>query len=107
MKIYDITQELFTSTVYPGDEIPSYERRSSMDRGDVCNVSVITMCAHNGTHLDAPFHFVKEGKTIEKLELSRCVGNCSVMAFDRQPSANVSKRTCDYYNGSGPVHLGF
>ncbi|SHK72173.1 arylformamidase [Anaerocolumna jejuensis DSM 15929] len=87
MKIYDITQEVFTSAVYPGDEKPSYVRNSSMEKGDVCNVTVITMCAHNGTHMDAPFHFVKDGKTIEELNLYHCVGNCTLKAFDKQPSA--------------------
>lgn len=87
MKIYDITQEVFTSVVYPGDEKPSYVRNSSMDRGDVCNVTVLTMCAHNGTHMDAPFHFVKDGKTIDELDLYKCVGNCTLKEFDKQPTA--------------------
>lgn len=86
MKIYDITQEVFTSHVYPGDEKPAYRRVSEMDKGAPCNVTVFSMCAHNGTHLDAPYHFVNEGKTIEQLELEKCVGNCDLKAFERQPT---------------------
>ncbi|SHO49189.1 cyclase family protein [Anaerocolumna xylanovorans] len=87
MKIYDITQEVFTSVVYPGDVAPSYVRNVSMDKGDVCNVTVVTMCAHNGTHMDAPFHFVKDGKAIEELNLYHCIGNCTLKEFDKQPTA--------------------
>lgn len=86
MKIYDITQEVFTSAVYPGDAVPSYSRSASMDRGDVCNVTVITMCAHNGTHMDAPFHFVQDGKAIDELNLYHCIGDCTLKEFDKQPT---------------------
>ena len=79
MKIYDITQEVFGGEVYPGDPMPAYQRVLSMEQGAVCNLTNFTMCAHNGTHLDAPFHFYKSGKTVEQLELSRCLGPCSVI----------------------------
>jgi arylformamidase len=32
------------------------------------------MCAHNGTHIDAPFHFIKDGKTVDKICLQAFVG---------------------------------
>ena len=32
------------------------------------------MCAHNGTHIDAPFHFIKDGKTVDKMNLESFVG---------------------------------
>ena len=32
------------------------------------------MCAHNGTHIDAPFHFINNGKTAEKIDLFKCIG---------------------------------
>lgn len=36
----------------------------SMEQGDHANVSMITFSSHSGTHLDAPRHFCKTGKTI-------------------------------------------
>ena len=36
------------------------------------------MCAHNGTHIDAPFHFLSRGKTVEEMELTHFVGDCFV-----------------------------
>lgn len=86
MKLYDITQELFSSEVYPGDTPPTYIRQLKIKDGAPCNLTVLNMCAHNGTHVDAPYHFYDEGKTIEQLELTRCIGNCTVVQLDTQPS---------------------
>lgn len=88
MKIYDITQELFSGVVYPGDVAPTYERTMKIKEGAPCNVTVLNMCAHNATHIDAPYHFLDEGKTIEQLDLNKCIGNCTVLAFTEQPDVS-------------------
>ncbi|MFC4306991.1 cyclase family protein [Cohnella boryungensis] len=38
------------------------------------NISQLVMSTHQGTHLDAPFHFLDEGKTVEQLDLDKCIG---------------------------------
>lgn len=76
--IYDISQEVFSCRVYPGDPAPAFERARSMERGDLYNMTTFSMCAHNGTHVDAPFHFLGEGKTIDRLGLKPFVGDCFV-----------------------------
>ena len=78
MRIIDISQEVFSCQVYPGDPAPRAERIGSMDAGEVYNLSAFSMCAHNGTHVDAPFHFVNDGATIDRLPLDAFVGNCYV-----------------------------
>ena len=78
MKLYDITQEVFSCKVFPGDPAPRREQLCSMEQGDLYNLSAFSMCAHNGTHLDAPAHFIKEGKTVEALSLEKTVGYCFV-----------------------------
>lgn len=78
MKIYDISQEIFTGKVYPGDTAPSFERVRSIRDGDACNVTDIKMCAHNCTHIDAPFHFVDGGKTVDEIDIEKCVGEVTV-----------------------------
>ncbi len=95
MKIYDITQELFTSEVYPGDVPPTYIRKLSMKEGAPCNVTVLNMCAHNGTHLDAPYHFYEDGRSIEQLDLTKCIGNCTVTEFKRQPDTETMKKVLE------------
>jgi arylformamidase len=79
MKIYDITQELFSGRVYPGDLPPTYDRVSDMKKGDLYNLTNLTLGAHNATHVDAPFHFYEDGKTVGEIELSRCIGPCTVV----------------------------
>lgn len=76
--IIDISQEVFSSKVYPGDPCPHMVRHLSVEKGDLCNLTEFSMCAHNGTHVDAPFHFIKDGKTIDKVGLEPFVGDCFV-----------------------------
>ncbi len=74
MKIYDISQEVFSCQVYPDDPMPEKNMLKSMEKGEVYNLTAFSMCAHNGTHIDAPFHFIKDGKTVDKICLEAFVG---------------------------------
>ena len=74
MKLYDISQEVFCCEVYPGDPVPEKKVLKSMQQGDVYNLTAFSMCAHNGTHIDAPFHFIKDGKTVDEIGLDAFVG---------------------------------
>ena len=76
--IIDISQEVFSCKVYPGDPRPQMTRHLSIEKGDVCNLTEFSMCAHNGTHVDAPFHFINDGKTIDMVGLEPFVGDCFV-----------------------------
>ena len=78
MKLYDISQEVFSCNVYPGDPAPEKQILCATGAGDLYNLSAFSMCAHNGTHVDAPFHFLGEGKTIDRMGLDTFVGNCYV-----------------------------
>ena len=78
MKLYDISQEVFSCKVYPGDPKPTAKTLCAMEKGDLYNLTAFSMCAHNGTHIDAPFHFLSEGKTVEKMCLQTFVGDCYV-----------------------------
>ena len=74
MKIYDISQEVFSCRVYPGDPVPEKKAISLMEKGELYNLTAFSMCAHNGTHIDAPFHFIKDGKTVDAICLETFVG---------------------------------
>jgi arylformamidase len=74
MKLYDISQEVFSCAVYPGDPSPQRDILSSMDSGALYNLTAFSMCAHNGTHIDAPVHFIQAGQTVDQLPLSKTVG---------------------------------
>ncbi len=74
MKIYDISQELLSSAVYDGDPKPSSRLIKSISDGEFYNLTEISMCVHNGTHIDAPCHFISGGADITQIPLERLVG---------------------------------
>ena len=78
MKLYDISQEVFSCAVYPGDPEPEKMTLYSTEEADLYNLTSFAMCAHNGTHIDAPFHFLPKGKTVDQMDLTHFVGDCYV-----------------------------
>lgn len=92
MKIYDISQELFSCVVFPGDPAPKREVLSSMEEGALYNLTALSLCAHNGTHVDAPYHFINDGKTVEQLPLEKTVGWAYVTHESGMITAKDAKR---------------
>ena len=88
MKIIDISQEVFSCNVYPGDPQPTHEIVVAIDKGDEYNMSTLSMCVHNGTHIDAPFHFLNDSNTVEQIPLEYFVGNCHVVQRDGELTAS-------------------
>ena len=82
MKIIDISQEVLGCRVYEGDPTPKSEKVFDTESGDLYNLSTISMCVHNGTHIDAPAHFISGGKTVSDFGLERFVGYCYVTRTD-------------------------
>ena len=78
MKIYDISQEVFSCQVFPGDPAPCKEELGSIEKGGLYNLTAFSMCAHNGTHIDAPSHFIQNGKTIDEIDLQAVIGRAYV-----------------------------
>ena len=80
MRTYDITLTITPHmVVWPGDPKVSLKRTRSIASGDSSNVSQITMSCHTGTHVDAPDHFLNNGKTVEGLSLDLLVGRAYVL----------------------------
>ena len=89
MKIYDISltlspQSIRWVTAQPLELIG----RKRMSRGDTNNSSSIHTSVHAGTHVDAPFHFVPDGLTIESLPLETFIGPARVCAV--KPGTHIT-----------------
>lgn len=82
MKYFDISQEVFSCAVFPGDPVPERIVKMETAKGEICNLTALNMCAHNGTHVDAPFHFYGDGKTIDQIKLEKFCGWCFVADFE-------------------------
>lgn len=80
MKTYDITLDISPELpTWPGHEGLVLQRFEKIEDGSVANVSRVAMGVHTGTHVDAPYHFVKDGKTAETLSLKILVGRAYVI----------------------------
>ena len=92
MKLYDITQELLSCKVFPEDPKPEKQTLRDMEKGDFYNLTAFSMCAHNGTHVDAPRHFLKNGKTIDQLPPETFVGDCYVAHHQGDVTAEDARK---------------
>ena len=101
MEIFDISQELTSAYVYPGDPRPTIDKAQCISEGDKCNLTTVFMCCHNGTHIDAPYHFINDGKTIDEIELKMTVGECLVACL----SGRLSKEDIIGFASSGTDKL--
>ncbi len=101
LEIIDISQEILSCEVYPGDPAPQGDKIKSMEQGELYNLSVLSMCAHNGTHIDAPSHFLRFGKTVEHLPLDGFVGSCFVVRHQGNISAEDAQNILNKARASG------
>lgn len=83
MKIYDISLTLAPQSIrwVTAQPLELIERKR-MSRGDTNNSSSVHTSVHAGTHVDAPFHFVPDGATIESLPLDLFIGPARVCAIE-------------------------
>lgn len=79
MKIIDISQEIFSAEIFPGDPVPGMDMVMSWENDDVCQLTELTLGSHTGTHMDAPRHFLEDGKDIAEVALEKCMGACKVV----------------------------
>lgn len=99
--IIDISQEIFSCNVYPGDPKPEQNRLQSITNGDVCNLTAFSMCAHNGTHIDAPFHFLNDGQTVDQMGLTPFVGDCYVARHEGDVTEEDAEAILDKARAAG------
>lgn len=79
MNLIDISKELLNAPVYGNDPAPQIRPLTRISLGDAANTSAISACLHNGTHMDAPKHFIPDGTPIHQVELDACIGECVVL----------------------------
>lgn len=77
----DVTATLdpATTPVYEGDAPMKFEFLKDMRKGDPLTLSVYSLGAHSGTHIDAPMHFVRDGASIDRMSLEPLIGSGRVI----------------------------
>ncbi|MDO8640725.1 MAG: cyclase family protein, partial [Nitrosarchaeum sp.] len=75
MKLVDLTLTISQSiSTFPGSPKPQFILWSTL-KEDGYNLELLFLSSHTGTHLDAPYHFVKNGAKIHQIPLARLLGN--------------------------------
>lgn len=77
----DVTATLdpATTPVYEGDAPMKFEFLKDMRKGDGFTLSVLSLGAHSGTHIDAPMHFIRDGVSIDRVSLEPLIGPARVI----------------------------
>ncbi|MFN0188279.1 MAG: cyclase family protein [Bacteroidia bacterium] len=84
-KWIDVTTGIETSTpVWPGDPAPIISLLASHEAGDNYQLSEVFLNLHTGTHVDAPLHFIKEGKDVTQIRLDALMGEAKVLDASAQ-----------------------
>ena len=79
MKVIDISWPLFSGTTeYKDKKSLAFQAIKEFDKDGVRD-AIITMGTHTGTHVDAPAHFLKDGKTIDQIGLGALIGQAHVV----------------------------
>lgn len=100
-QIIDITRPVSEGmVVWPGDPEIAIDELSSLARGDNNNVSAIYMGMHAGTHVDAPLHFIVDGKDVADVDLRRFMGRAKVfdVGMNQSITASVLEKLCIGYD---------
>ena len=94
----DVSVPLETGVVHwPGDPAASIVQVKHLDRGDSCTLTALDMGAYEGTHIDAPAHFVRGGATMDALPLDAVMGRGGVIDIKTRdairPAQQVTPQT--------------
>lgn len=113
MKIIDISKDVMTCEVFPGDPSPKLSKIQTIGEDSEYNLGKIEMCLHNGTHMDAPLHFLPNGTDISEIPPEVFFGPCVVVevpeiiitgAFVEEYFPRNAKRILIKSNGNAVLH---
>jgi len=75
---------------FPGSPKPQFISWSNLKK-DGYNLELLFLSSHTGTHLDAPFHFVKNGMKINQIPLNRLIGKAVLIKLEKTKNSKISK----------------
>ncbi|RST77612.1 cyclase family protein [Siminovitchia acidinfaciens] len=103
-RIVDLTLPLDNNIpIFPGDPEPNVRPATTIEKHGY-NTSHLDIGSHTGTHVDAPFHFRKEGKTIDRLPLESFIGEGVLIPATNKKSgeAITVEDAAPYFDKLGP-----
>lgn len=107
MKPIDLTLTISKSIPsFPGSPTPQFISWSNL-KEDGYNLELLFLSSHTGTHLDAPFHFVKNGIKIDQIPLVRLMGKAILIKIKKSKNSPITKSDIIEFekkNGSIPYN---
>lgn len=107
MKIIDLTYSLSEKTIpYPGKT--PFQRKDFWSYEDGARVDDISLSSGIGTHMDAPIHFYREGKSIDEFPMEQCCGDAIVLHLADRVKDNADYAVSmddinDWEKKNGPI----
>jgi len=90
-EVVDLTHSVFNGVPqYPGDPEVKFKQIRSVFKTSY-NIHRIEIGSHAGTHLDAPYHVNEKGKSVDELDLRKCIGQAQVVDISRRKCADSIK----------------
>ena len=90
MKFIDLTHPLRDGQAgFPGDPALKATPHATIEKNR-CNVTQLSLGSHQGTHLDAQYHFVPDGKRINEMPLDWFYGPATLLRIPKAPREEIS-----------------
>ena len=101
----DLTLEISNKLPsFPGSPRPQFISWADK-KSDGYNLELIFLSSHSGTHLDAPYHFVEKGFSIDKIPLNRLITNAVVCRVKKDPNEPITQRDIvDFETRNGMIY---
>lgn len=88
-RIIDLTMPIRPGmAVYPGDPEVLFEPVTRLE-ADPFNLTRVSFGTHTGTHLDAPWHFMAGGETVDRIDLRKCIGLARLIDVPKGPDEEI------------------
>lgn len=72
---------------WPGSPAIQFERSLDLEKGDIATDTTVHFSVHTGTHIDAPLHFLRDGKSVDQIPLETLIGSVYVAEVPVQVEA--------------------
>ena len=91
MKVIDLTLTISEKIpTFPGSPQPNFINWETIDK-DGYNLELLFLSSHTGTHMDAPYHFLKKGQKIDQIMTKRLVTEAILIKIRKQADQAITK----------------
>ena len=91
MKVIDLTLTISENIpTFPGSPQPNFISWENIEK-DGYNLELLFLSSHTGTHIDAPYHFLKKGQKIDQIVIKRLVTEAVLIKIRKSADQAITK----------------